>query len=60
MAYLATGVAAVATEREFSREEVVHAEMEEDDVALGTIADVDWGVHAQVHVSVDGCVVMAD
>jgi hypothetical protein len=60
MAYLAAGIAAVATEREFSGEEIVHAEMEEGDVALGPFADVDWGVDTQVHVSVDGCVVMAD
>lgn len=60
MTYFSSGVAAVATEGEFAGEEIVHAEVEEDDIALGAVAEVDWGVDAQVHVSVDGCVVMAD
>jgi hypothetical protein len=60
MTYLAAGVAAVAAEGEFAGKEIVHPEMEEDDVALSAVADVDWGVNTQVHVSVDGGVVMAD
>lgn len=60
MTYFAAGVSAVATEGEFAGEEIVHAEMEEDDVALRAVADMDWGVDAQIHVSVDSCVVMAD
>lgn len=58
--YFPAGVAAVATEREFAGEEIIHAEVEEDDIALGAVAQVDWGVDAQIHVSVDGCVVVAN
>lgn len=34
--------------------------MEEDDVALGPVAEVDGRVDAQVHVAVNGCIVVAD
>lgn len=34
--------------------------MEEDDVALGAVTEVDGRVDAQVHVAVNGCIVVAD
>lgn len=60
MAYLASGIAAVAAEGEFPREELMHAQMEESDIAVGAVAHVDWSVDAQIHVSVHGRIIMAD
>jgi hypothetical protein len=34
--------------------------MEEDDIALRAIPEVDGSVDAQVHIAVDGGIVMAD
>lgn len=60
MAHLAPRVPAVPPERELPREEVVHAQVEENDVALRAVTEVDGRIDAQVHVSVDGCIVVTD
>ena len=60
VAHLAAGVAAVAAEGALAGEEVVHAEVEEDDVLLVAVAAGDDCVDAEVHVAVYGGVVVAD
>ena len=60
MAYLPARITAVATKGEFPREQIIHAEMEEDDIALRAIPEVDGSVDAQVHIAIDGGIVMAD
>lgn len=58
--HLAPRVPAVSPERELTREEVIHAQVEEDDVALGAVTEVDGRVDAQVHIAVNGCIVVTD
>lgn len=60
VADFAAGVAAVAAEGELAGAEVVHAEVEEGVVLFLAVVLLDLGVDAEVHVSVDGGVVMAD
>jgi hypothetical protein len=60
MTYLPPRVTAVATKGEFPPEEIIHAEMEEDDIPLRAIPEMDGSVDAQVHIAVDGGIVMAD
>jgi hypothetical protein len=58
--YLAAGVAAVSSKGDLSGEEVVHAEVEEGYVLLITASAWDDGVDTQIHVAVDGGIVMSD
>jgi hypothetical protein len=60
VADFAAGVATVSAEGTFAGKKVVHAEVEEDDVLLVAVAAGDDGVDAEVHVAVDGGVVVAD
>ena len=60
MEHLAPRVSTVAPEGKSSREEVVHAQVEEGDILLVACAMRDHRVHAQIHVPIERRIVMSD